>query len=68
MQFRHTFDWHLGQHFFGKSREPEHRVMIDWLVERVALHRVDAVLLAGDVFDTGAPLSYARELYVWLED
>lgn len=24
---------------------------------------MDAVLIAGDIFDTGAPPSYARELY-----
>ena len=63
MRLLHTSDWHLGQHFFGKTREQEHRALIQWLVEQVRLHAVDAVLLAGDIFDTGAPSSYARELY-----
>tara|TARA_B100000745_G_scaffold293827_1_gene236119 strand:- start:223 stop:1461 length:1239 start_codon:yes stop_codon:yes gene_type:complete len=60
----HTSDWHLGQHFYGKTREAEHRAIIDWLVEQVAAHQVDAVVIAGDVFDTATPPSYARECYL----
>ena len=63
MRILHTSDWHLGQHFMGKSRQVEHQQLIDWLVQQVDGHAVDAVLIAGDIFDTGAPPSYARELY-----
>ncbi len=63
MRILHTSDWHLGQHFMGKSRQAEHQALIDWLVEQVDEHAVDAVLIAGDIFDTGTPPSYARELY-----
>ncbi|WP_371369459.1 exonuclease subunit SbcD [Pseudomonas sp. QL9] len=63
MRILHTSDWHLGQHFMGKSREAEHRAFCRWLVEQVREHAVDAVLIAGDIFDTGAPPSYAREQY-----
>lgn len=63
MRLLHTSDWHLGQHFMGQSRQAEHRQLIDWLLEQVHAHAVDAVLIAGDIFDTGAPPSYARELY-----
>jgi exonuclease SbcD len=63
MRILHTSDWHLGQHFMGKSRLAEHQALIDWLLLQVEAHAVDAVLIAGDVFDTGAPPSYARELY-----
>lgn len=47
----------------GKSRQTEHQSLIDWLLIQVDTHAVDAVLIAGDIFDTGAPPSYARELY-----
>lgn len=47
----------------GKSRQAEHQALIGWLLEQVAEHAVDAVLIAGDIFDTGTPPSYARELY-----
>ncbi|MGL6070989.1 exonuclease subunit SbcD [Craterilacuibacter sp.] len=63
MKILHTSDWHLGQHFMGKSRQAEHQAFLDWLLTQVALHAVDAVIVAGDIFDTGAPPSYARELY-----
>jgi exonuclease SbcD len=63
MRLLHTSDWHLGQHFMGKSRQAEHQALIDWLLIQVTEHAVDAVLIAGDIFDTGTPPSYARELY-----
>ena len=63
MRILHTSDWHLGQHFMGKSRQAEHQALIAWLLLQVEAHAVDAVLIAGDLFDTGAPPSYARELY-----
>ncbi|WP_323122298.1 exonuclease subunit SbcD [Burkholderia alba] len=63
MRILHTSDWHLGQNFMGKSRQAEHQALIDWLMVQVDAHAVDAVLIAGDIFDTGTPPSYARELY-----
>lgn len=63
MRLLHTSDWHLGQHFMGQSRQAEHSALIHWLLAQVEQHAVDAVLIAGDIFDTGAPPSYARELY-----
>lgn len=63
MRLLHTSDLHLGQNFLGQSREAEHAAFLDWLVNQVQEHRADAVLVAGDVFDTGTPPSYAREQY-----
>lgn len=63
MRIIHTSDWHLGQYFFTKSRAPEHQHFLNWLVNQVEIHQVDAVIVAGDIFDTGSPPSYARELY-----
>lgn len=63
MRILHTSDWHLGQSFMNHSREREHTVLIDWLLDQVDAQSVDAVLIAGDIFDTGTPPSYARALY-----
>ncbi|OWJ94222.1 exonuclease subunit SbcD [Pseudomonas sp. A46] len=63
MRILHTSDWHLGQHFMGKTRQAEHQAFCRWLIEQVEARQVDAVLIAGDIFDTGAPPSYAREQY-----
>ncbi|MDV7213664.1 exonuclease subunit SbcD [Azotobacter beijerinckii] len=63
MRLLHTSDWHLGQHFMGKTRQAEHQAFCAWLIEQVREHAVDALIVAGDVFDSGAPPSYAREQY-----
>ncbi len=63
MRILHTSDWHLGQHFMGKTRQAEHQAFLGWLIDQVKEHQVDAVLVAGDIFDTGTPPSYAREIY-----
>ena len=63
MRILHTSDWHLGQHFMGKTRQAEHRAWCDWLVQTVQEQQADALIIAGDIFDTGTPPSYAREQY-----
>lgn len=62
MRIIHTADWHLGQYFYTKSRAPEHQAFLDWLIEQITLHQVDALIVAGDIFDNGSPPSYAREM------
>lgn len=63
MRILHTSDWHLGQNFYSKSRAAEHEAFLSWLLNTARQQAVDAILVAGDIFDTGAPPSYARELY-----
>lgn len=63
MRILHTSDWHLGQNFFNKSRKAEHQAFISWLLKMITEKQIDAVIIAGDVFDSGTPPSYARELY-----
>lgn len=63
MRILHTSDWHLGQYFLGKTRQAEHARFLQWLTGLTAEQSIDCVVIAGDLFDTGAPPSYARELY-----
>ncbi len=63
MRILHTSDWHLGQNFYTKSRAAEHQAFLTWLRQTAAEQQVDAIIVAGDIFDTGSPPSYARELY-----
>jgi DNA repair protein SbcD/Mre11 len=63
MRILHTSDWHLGQHFIGRSRAAEHQAFLRWLVEQVKSHQISVIIVAGDIFDTATPPSYARELY-----
>jgi exonuclease SbcD len=59
----HTSDWHLGQSFINQSRKHEHSAFLAWLITQVQSLEVDAVIVAGDIFDTTTPPSYAREMY-----
>ncbi|MBU2893376.1 exonuclease subunit SbcD [Colwellia sp. D2M02] len=63
MRIIHTSDWHLGQYFYGKSRAKEHQLFLHWLITQVKQHQVDAIIVAGDIFDTSTPPSYARKMY-----
>ncbi|MFP8967790.1 exonuclease subunit SbcD [Pokkaliibacter sp. CJK22405] len=63
MRVIHTSDWHLGQHFMGKSRQAEHQAFLNWLLEQLDTEKVDVLVIAGDIFDTTTPPSYAREQY-----
>lgn len=63
MKIIHTSDWHLGQSFFNRSRQKEHQAFLSWLIKISVELKVDAIIVAGDVFDTTAPPSYARQIY-----
>ncbi|MDQ5892679.1 MAG: repair protein SbcD/Mre11 [Pseudomonadota bacterium] len=60
MRIIHTADWHLGQYFYTKSRAAEHQAFLNWLIVQVEHHQVDAIIVAGDIFDNGSPPSYER--------
>lgn len=59
----HTADWHLGQTFLQKSRIEEHQYFIDWLLETIQNQDVDAVIIAGDIFDVSSPSVEAINKY-----
>ena len=64
MRVLHTADWHLGQRFIsGHERTDEHRHFLEWLVETVRTQRVEVLVVAGDIFDTGSPSNQALKLY-----
>jgi exonuclease SbcD len=62
MRFLHTADWHIGKTLRARPRLDEFEAALDE-VACVALEaRVDAVLVAGDVFDSPAPPPEAERL------
>ena len=63
LRFLHTADWHLGHSLHGHDRAFEHRAFLDWLIAIVVEHDVDALLIAGDVFDRGQPPAGALEMW-----
>ncbi len=62
MRLIHTSDWHLGHKLHNQSRHEEHVIFLDWLIEQITTHEVDALLIAGDVFDTPNPPAEAVKL------
>ena len=63
MRILHTSDWHLGHTLHAESRAFEHRAFLDWLLGQLRERAVDALLLAGDVFDTANPSAASQGLY-----
>ena len=61
MRLFHTSDWHLGQTLHGQERDFEHACFLDWLLAQLKLRQPDALLIAGDVFDTVNPPVKAQE-------
>jgi len=51
----HTSDWHLGRTLFQTSLHEAHETFLAWLLETALAHEVDAVLVAGDVYDRAVP-------------
>ncbi|MCK9635184.1 MAG: exonuclease SbcCD subunit D C-terminal domain-containing protein [Methylobacter tundripaludum] len=63
----HTADWHLGHHLHGVSRQLEHQQFLDWLLDEMHNKQADALIVAGDIFDSANPSSAAQsQLYDFL--
>ena len=63
MRLLHTSDWHLGRNLHREDLLPAQRAFLDHLVATVRTERVDAVLVAGDVYDRAIPSLGAVELF-----
>lgn len=60
MRLLHTSDWHLGQTFHAFDRAYEHQRFLDGLLDTLEAERIDALLIAGDVFDNPNPSAAAQ--------
>jgi DNA repair protein SbcD/Mre11 len=68
MRLIHTSDWHLGQTLHNYERTYEHQCFLDWLLDTIVTEQADALLIAGDVFDTANPSAAAqKQLYRFLQ-
>ena len=63
----HTADWHLGHCLHGVSRQLEHQRFLDWLLLELQSKQADALIVAGDIFDSANPSAAAQtQLYEFL--
>jgi exonuclease SbcD len=51
MRFLHSADWHLGRYLHGTSLLEDQAAVLDQFVELARGEKVDAVVIAGDVYD-----------------
>ncbi len=62
MRFLHTADWHLGRSFHGSSLLEDQAHVLDQLVDLARQAQVDAVVVAGDIYDRALPPADAVSL------
>jgi len=63
MKLLHTSDWHLGKRLEDFSRIEEQQAVLQEICEIADREQVDAVLVAGDLFDTFNPPTEAVDLF-----
>jgi exonuclease SbcD len=63
MRILHTSDWHLGRTLYGRKRYEEFEAFLAWLADTIDKEKIDALLVAGDIFDTSTPSNRAQALY-----
>lgn len=63
LRILHTSDWHLGRALYGQKRYEEFDALLDWMINTLQAQRVDVLLIAGDVFDSGTPSNRAMQQY-----
>jgi DNA repair protein SbcD/Mre11 len=64
MRLLHTADWHVGKTLKGHSRLDEQEQVLREIVGVAREREVDAVLVAGDLYDSAAPSAPAQQLVV----
>jgi len=60
----HTADWHVGKTLKGRDRLEEQRAVLAEIAQVAEMNQVDAVLVAGDVYESSAPSAQAQHLVV----
>lgn len=63
MRLLHTADWHLGKRLENFSRLQEQEEVLEEICTIAEQYKADAVLIAGDLFDTFNPSTEAVELF-----
>jgi exonuclease SbcD len=62
MKILHTSDWHIGRQFHGISLLDDQRHVLDQIIEHIKNESVDAVIIAGDIYDRSVPPANAVSL------
>lgn len=63
MRILHTSDWHLGRTLAQESLLDDQAALLEQVYSAIIEHAVDALVIAGDVFDRAAPRREAVQLF-----
>lgn len=66
MRFIHTADWHLGKSLKNQSLIDDQKYILERFLEIVDDQKVDAVVIAGDIYDRNVPPEEAVDMFDWI--
>jgi exonuclease SbcD len=64
VKFLHTSDWHIGKTLKSRNRLEEQTRVLKEIIQIAVDNDVDAVLIAGDLYENAAPTADAQKLVV----
>ncbi|MCU8003206.1 exonuclease SbcCD subunit D [Shewanella sp. SM96] len=62
MKFIHTSDWHIGRQLHNQSLLDDQAFVLEQIIALADEHKVDAVIVAGDIYDRSIPPANAVAL------
>ncbi|WP_251452973.1 exonuclease subunit SbcD [Parasutterella muris] len=63
MKILHTSDWHLGRRLYDFDRYDAFEQFLSWLLSMIETEKIDALVVAGDIFDTCVPTHRSQAMY-----
>ena len=63
MRFLHTADWHIGKKLQGYDLIEDQRHVLSSILDIAKEEKVEAIVIAGDLYDRSVPAVDAVELY-----
>ena len=63
MKILHTADWHIGKMLHKYPLYEEMELYFSFLLEVIETHKIDLLLISGDIFDTSNPGIRDKKLY-----
>jgi len=62
LKFIHTSDWHIGRQFHHASLLEDQAFVLDQIIAHIESEQVDALVIAGDIYDRSVPPAAAISL------
>ncbi len=62
MRILHTADWHIGETLYGQDLLDDQKLALGHIIEIAKQRKVDAIVIAGDLYDRGNPAEDAVQI------